>query len=505
MEPGTNHQEPRSPRGVALLFWGVLAGAFVCFLVERSRIGLRRPVPWPDEGSFLWQALAFRDHTSLFAPELNPTRHVLWMPPGFMVLEGTIFKVLPFSLGAVRSLSALFLCGALACVAASFQHFRSRFGLLAILFVFLFSPIFFFAGNVGRMETLVLLLSAAGFLLLERRRTGGLAVLALVPLVHPNGLFVCAGGASYFFATARERRPLLRFERALFVFAALSWVAYGAYIFAHLPGFLEDMKAQLRFKEFTSLGDGGPSARVQLPIVFVPALLLATAVAFSRKLRSGTGGLATLAAVFLVQTVLTAGWLYEVYAAFAALLSIIVAVETSALGLERTTFGPRARGGALLLICAAGALGGWWAARDPFVERTFAHSAVFRPTLSPPYLAEGDYEAVAGYLTRLEKEGGPISVQFIPDGEALVFERLRSKNLHFVQQTFYESHFNVAIVHESVWFPKLVHDLEILHVFSLNSDPNQTVTLRSRDGTERILAYRWTPKRIAGERSDRRP
>ena len=80
-------------------------------------------MPWPDEGSFVWQALAFRDNWSLFAPELHPGRDVLWMPPGFMVLEGTIFKILPFSLNLSRTLSAMFLCGAFGCLAACVRHY----------------------------------------------------------------------------------------------------------------------------------------------------------------------------------------------------------------------------------------------------------------------------------------------------------------------------------------------------------------------------------------------
>jgi hypothetical protein len=495
MNAGNKLQEHRSSRGTALLFWGVLASALVGFLVERSRIGLRRPVPWPDEGSFLWQALAFRDHWTLFAPELNPTRHVLWMPPGFMVLEGTIFKLVPFSLGASRSLSALFLCGAFACLAASFRHFRSALGLLAIAVMFLFSPIFLFAGNVARMESLVLCLTTAGFLLLARKRTVGLAVLALAPLVHPNGLFACAGGAAYFFATARERRPMLRFERVLFVLVAFAWVAYGVYVHAHFQGFLDDMRAQLRFKEFTSLSDGGPAARAQLSIVVVPTLLLVVAVIFAQGLHTATGALATLSAVFFAQTVLTAGWLYEVYAAYAVLLATTVVVESAAAAFERTSLGPVSRRIALVVACATAAVFGHWAVRAPFVERAFVQSAIFRPTLAPEYFTNGDYEAVANYLTLLEGKEGPISVQVIPDGEALLFERLRSNRLSFVQQTFYESRFDVAIVHESVWFPKFVHDLEVLHVLWLHAEPPETVPLRSRDGTERILAYRWRPDR----------
>ena len=62
--------------------------------------------------------------------------------------------------------------------------------------VYLHSPIAVMAGNTARMETLVLLIGAAGFLLFARGlRATSLSVVALAPLVHPNGAFVLAGGA----------------------------------------------------------------------------------------------------------------------------------------------------------------------------------------------------------------------------------------------------------------------------------------------------------------------
>src|SRR5689334_2756763 len=94
---GTEPAPRPSPRWAAAVP-AALAVALAAYLVRRHLVGLRFPVPWPDEGSFLWQALAFRDRGSLFAPEVNPEREALWMPPGFLVLEGLLFKVLPFSL-----------------------------------------------------------------------------------------------------------------------------------------------------------------------------------------------------------------------------------------------------------------------------------------------------------------------------------------------------------------------------------------------------------------------
>src|SRR5881394_638765 len=172
----------------ACLF-GVWAIAFLW--TERAH-DLTFPVPWPDEGSFLWPALAFRDHLTLYAPELNPAREIFWMPPGFMALEGMIFKVVSFSLDRARFLSALYFVGAILCLVVQVRGSRARFGHALLIGVFTFAPIFQLVGNTARMESLVLLLACAGFLLLDRGKAAGLGVLAAGPLVHPNGMFAAS-------------------------------------------------------------------------------------------------------------------------------------------------------------------------------------------------------------------------------------------------------------------------------------------------------------------------
>jgi hypothetical protein len=485
--------ERRSSDWADPLFGAVLAAAFLWFFVTRSQIELKRPVPWSDEGSFLWQALAFRDNWTLFAPELHPARHVLWMPPGFMVLEGAIFKILPFSLNAARSLSALFLCSAFACLAASFRRFRSAFGLLPVTVVFLFSPIFLVVGNVARMESLVLFVSMAGFLLFSRNNPVGLAVLALAPLVHPNGFFPLVGGVLYFLATFRERRPIPRPELVAFAVVALAWAAYGVYVAMHFPAFLEDIGNQLRSKKFVSSEGGGASARVRMPIVVVPVVLLALAAGFSRRLQTKTGAIAMLAAVFFVQSVLASGWLYEAYLVFALLLATIVVVETTAAILERATLENRSRTFALISVCVLAALVDRTVVHTPFLKRSLARTTVERPTLAPVYFTPADYDAVASTLKGLERDMGTISVQFIPEGEGLLFEKLRSKTLRFAQQTLYAGYFNVVVVHESVWSPRNEHELQLLHVFSMHPNQPESTAFRSRDRTEHFLAFRWKP------------
>ena len=86
------------PGGAAVLRWAVVLVAAVVYLWLHAGASLTFPIPWPDEASAMWPAIAIERTGSLFAPQLNPERDVLWMPPGYMVVSGLIFKVFGFSL-----------------------------------------------------------------------------------------------------------------------------------------------------------------------------------------------------------------------------------------------------------------------------------------------------------------------------------------------------------------------------------------------------------------------
>ena len=88
-------------------------------------------------------------------------------------------------------------------------------------------------------------------------------------------------------------------------------------------------------------------------------------------------------------------------------------------------------------------------------------------------------------------ELGAVTVQFIPDGEALLFEKLKSRTLKFAQQTFYPAKFNVVIIHESRWSPPIAHGLELMHVLSMHPGMPETTPFRVRDRTEHFVALRW--------------
>ena len=98
----------------AIGYWATLLAFFGAYVWVHQLAGLTFPIPWPDEGTFLWQALAFADGNTLFAPQVHPDRHIMWMPPGYMIVQGLIFKWASFSLEWARWLSAIYLMGAMA-------------------------------------------------------------------------------------------------------------------------------------------------------------------------------------------------------------------------------------------------------------------------------------------------------------------------------------------------------------------------------------------------------
>ena len=471
-----------------------LAGVLLSYVIHRQLVGLRFPVPWPDEGSFLWQALAFRDRFSLFAPEVNPEREALWMPPGFMVLEGLFFKVVPFSLDVSRALSALFLCGAVVCIFACFRRFETKalFPVLAALC--LFCPIARMAGNVARMEGLELLVLSLAFFLIERRRGAALGLLLVAPLVHPNGIFGVAVGVPSYFVLARGPGTVKRADVVVLGAALLAWVLYGLHISEHWAHFVRDMDAQIRFKQYVSGSDGGTVGRLAQPVVWGSALSLVVAFVCVRRARHRVSAAFVFAAALLLQTALAAGWLYEVYPAFAILVSSVVLSDALFALLAASSLSPGRRTGvrtalALLFIAVDAAA----FQHNAFLERSLERATVLRKSFSPAYVTAGDRAAVERYLASIVPPAGsaPLAVQFLPDAEALLYEKLRGPTLRYVQQTFYEHRYDVLVVHDSVWFPPFVRNLELIKLVYAKGGAPDTRVIYERDGTEQWTAYRW--------------
>ncbi|MBM4364509.1 MAG: hypothetical protein FJ104_17655, partial [Deltaproteobacteria bacterium] len=458
----------------------------VVLLARRASVAFTYPVPWPDEGSFLWQALAFRDTGGLFTPELNPTREVLWMPPGYMVLHGLLYRVVPFSLGLARSVSGLCLVAAFGLLGVMYGKLDRRYVHALLAGISLNGPALLMVGNVARMESLVLLVACLGYALLDRGRPAGLLVLLLGPLVHPNGLYPLA--AACLLAVVRRRdldRPGIR-TFALLAAVLAAWVTYGLYAARHADSFVADMVAQLRFKFYVSSAEGGPLGRLGEPVMIGTALALGVGTWLARRDGRRAEWLAALGGALWVQSISANGWLYDGYPAVAALVGAIVLVE-GLLGRVRGRAAALGVVGALVVTSAATVL------FSPFLQRSLDRVVVPRAERDPVYVTESDLAAVRAYLVAQHVPGQHLAVQCIPDADALFFEDLRSPALGFVQQTMFDARSSIVISHESPWFPDWIRGLELLKVFTLNGTEPTSRVLAERRGGDRWIAYDFRP------------
>jgi hypothetical protein len=279
---------PRSARLGSLLYAGATAILVAAVLWVHARQGLSRPVPWPDEASFLWQAIAVQRGNTLFAPQLRDFAHVLWMPPGYMAVTGFAFKLVGFSLETARWLSALFVAAGGVALAAVFRRTRHPFASLLFLAVFLLSPIAVLVANVARMEGLLFALACAALLALQRGWLfAGLALAALLPLVHPIGAFFAGGAGAHVLLAARrdpERRRPRAVEWIALALACAAWAAYAGYVAQHFEQFRADMRFQFGQKTERAGGPLLALARLANPAIAIPCFTV-TAGAIAVALR----------------------------------------------------------------------------------------------------------------------------------------------------------------------------------------------------------------------------
>ena len=193
----------------------------------------------------------------------------------------------------------------------------------------------------------------------------------------------------------------------------------------------------------------------------------------ARRLRVRVGALAALAAALLVQTVAANGWLYEVYAAFAVLLTALVAVEVVAAAVSGKAAAVRYvvlgfMCGVVILV-AIRRVG-----PDPFMTHSFERATVDDPTDAPTYFTSDDHAVVAPVLASLADDAHPVTVQFVPGGEGLLFEAERRSGLRYVQPSFRKSRADAVLLHDSASLPPYVHDLELYGALIANEALGKT-------------------------------
>jgi hypothetical protein len=491
---------PRSTRSDPLLYAGATAILLAAVLWVHARQGLSRPVPWPDEASFLWQAIAVQRDNTLFAPQLRDAAHVLWMPPGYMWVAGLAFKLLGFSLETARWLSAVCVAAGGAALAAVFRRARHPFGALLLLAVLLLSPIAVLVGNVARMEALLFALASTALLLLQRGWVwGGLALAALLPLVHPIGAFFAVGaGALALLAAWREpaRRRPRAVEWLALALACAAWAAYAVYVAQHLEQFRADMEFQFGQKADRTGGPLPALARLANPALAIPCLgvgVAAVAAALGRRVPSTL--LLAYATPLAVVALALRGWPYDFYPALLWLFAAILASELACDAIDRAPGLARIRRAAPLALALALAATGHLAYRRVSLFRFNVERAQVpaSATAGVPFVTPEDRRVLAERVRELRGTAErPVRILFLPMAEALLFAELDGEGRRLVFPILRRELADVVIVHESRHFPfEMRQDLRLwTQAWQGITVPSERwPVVRERDGTERWRVY----------------
>ena len=241
---------------IALVFIAVYAWLHL-------RAAFTLPLPWPDEPDFLWPAIALARDGSLLAPEMNRELHMMWMPPGFMVFTAGWIWLFGFSLELVRALSAALIVTFFCAIVLMLRRHQAPLASTLLCGLFLLDAHFVAAGNVGRMEALLLAVLGLGLWRLSRDDViTGMCVLSITPIIHPNGLYFVLASLLFVVISglaAQRWRDLRRSELqgssrisplewlSLLVVLAC-WLSYATYVAFHFDEFTFQIGAQLQRK-----------------------------------------------------------------------------------------------------------------------------------------------------------------------------------------------------------------------------------------------------------------
>jgi len=408
--------------------------------------GFTFPVPWPDEAVFVQQAISFQQHNSLYTPNLSETRHILWMPPGYMVLLGGLFKIFGSSLFTARFISLVMIIGSFVLFAWILRAHPARFHFLFLAGLLYLNRYFVITANVARMEPLLILGIVAALALLYEGRPGtALAALLALPLIHPNGLyFLCAGSVFLLFQNFTLKEPLRirRSDKWILALVLVLISGYAVYAGLHWSDFLRDMGYQ-----FVRKGRRNLIAPFQTPanLAFLCIATVAMIVALMRKEKKLILlGLFALSFWF-INKVGQEMW-YQVFDAIAFFLLTIVVIEL--LNPARKTI-------IYTLLTLLSVYAGiqlqmierikgfpdsirWWGMRFP------AHVEYFNA---------GDATKIRNLLVKHQVGDTLLRAMVYPSGDALFLQELEGK----VLRTIY-------VAQDTSVFPVQDHDLYLVHL-----------------------------------------
>lgn len=501
-------QTPQSQRGASIYnaaFWGSVGVVAVAMIVVHVAAGLTLPAPWGDEAFFVWQARAFERFGNFAAPELDSTRPILLLPFVYQALLGIAFKIFGYSFELARAISLIFTITGFGLLAATVRRGSAPLVALVVIAGFMMSSTFVAMANNARMEALLFAIVCAALLLLQTGRAwAALAILALSPMVHPNGVLFLTPVAVHAVVNLQiYRTKPNRLAIGVFALAAFTWLANGLYAVSHWAGLMHDLA--YRLSETTTANSGweqyGGWHAVSLALI-----VSAGVVGAWRKVRIGHF-IALAVGSWLMSRLRVETW-YEVFGGLAYLmLSLaiieIVMQEGPRLLRKRLDLIPRwtVPVSLAVLLIAFHVLGG----RIPGPRNYISDLSLEGMTTSRngvAYMTDEDRAAVESYILAKQADGAR-TFEIYPWGDTLLFGKLADTGID-IQIPYFDPTFSagaetwawgygptewptadVYIVRASRYQPRWLDERFEKVIARAEQRANATVErIRSRDSTE---------------------
>ncbi len=407
------------------------------------------PIPWPDEAVFVQQASAFQQHCSLFSPQLNPTREIFWMPPGYMILLGMYFKIVGSGLFAARFFSLLLTASVFIMIAAFLKDEPARFFFLILGGLFFLSRHFIIMGNIARMEPLLIFGVVTAMWLFDRGNSlRAMILLVILGLVHPNAVYFMVAGVFYLFLQRYylgEKSKSGRLDHVLLIVAGVLVSAYLIYAALHWADFISDMSYQFARKGRRYLV--GPFATWDSRIGLC-VLLLSLVLSLMQKNRRLIILTLFAGVAWMVNKIGQELW-YGVFDALAFLFIIIVVIELLNPAKKQSYY-------AVLFLVALFISAGLGVIENPKGYPYSMKWVDMRMASGVSYFTSEDKRSVAELFVRNQKENQLLRVQFFPSADALFFKDMEEKTISSIYPAF-----------PSSIFPKQSRDLLLIHVSAL--------------------------------------
>jgi hypothetical protein len=408
--------------------------------------GFTFPVPWPDEAVFVQQAISFQQHNSLFSPNLSDSRHILWMPPGYIVLLGMLFKICGSSLFVARFFSLALTIASFVLLVWLLREHPARLHFLFLTGLFFLNRFFVVTANIARMEPLLILGIVGAIVLFYNRKSGtALTVLLALPLIHPNGFYFLCAGIAFVLVQRLYLKEEVRYsssDKWILALVLVLIAGYVAYAALHWSDFLRDMSFQFARKNKRNLI---APFRTYGSLAFVCVSMIAVIAALARK--EGKLILFSLfaCAFWFVNKIGQEMW-YQVFDVIAFLLLTIVLIQL--LNPARKT----------IIYTVLVLLSVYVSIQLDMVERIkgYPYSLVWYTMRFPAqvdYFNNDDAVKIGDLLISHQKGSEPLRAMVYPNADALFLRDLEGKVLR-----------SIYIAQDTSVFPAQKRDLYLVHI-----------------------------------------